>query len=659
MTQYLKLYGETLVELGYTVLPIRPGTKRPDIKDWPRHATTVADVRAWYSNGRSQHGVGINARNTPAIDVDVLDVHVADEMSRAIDEIFPGVPLMTRTGLAPKFLIPFRSDEPFKKLTSTIYTDGTHEHKVEILGDGQQWVAYHVHPDSGQPYAWFDGVGDDGIRGVPTRELPHLDRALAQRVIDAFEALAAKQVVAGRWHAVSAAPAERADRLADDPFASEAPPTDLTREQVQWVLNKLPNADLDYDRWFNVMSAVHHQLGEDGEELVREWSSASGKHTDEKFNLTWNSLGRYTGPLATMRVLLKETGQPPRPAKPLDGEFVQAARFATEQRVEWCVKHVLPKNALTIIYGEPGSGKSFFALDLVAHVARGLAWRGQKVRQGAVAYVAAEGVAGFGNRLQAYGVGHDVDLSSVPLYVRGGLLQLVEQQLALCEALEKVPDLAVVVIDTLAAVTPGANENSSEDMGAAINAANMIIQATGAAVILIHHTNKQATMRGWSGLLGAADSSIKIERDEEKRTAYIEKMKEGKDSADFNFKLESVSLGEDEDGDEITSCVIRMSDERAQKGKKRERKSRSGDFETSDNYIKPRRHLEIIEGLFGLDQEKISVSEAIAAIQADPILNPSEMEDTPPARSIKRTLHTLGEHGKLYVEDGYIRLGTR
>ena len=139
MTDFLKEYGEELVRLGYTVLPIKPGTKRPDIKDWPRHATTEADVRAWYSNGRAHHGVGINARNTPAIDVDVLDPAVADAMSRAIDETFPGVALMTRSGKGSKFAVPFRSEQPFKKLTSIAYTDGTNEHKVEVLGDGQQW----------------------------------------------------------------------------------------------------------------------------------------------------------------------------------------------------------------------------------------------------------------------------------------------------------------------------------------------------------------------------------------------------------------------------------------------------------------------------------------------------------------------------------------
>src|ERR1700679_2272745 len=199
MPQYLKQHGERLLELGYAVLPIRPGKKAPSLTGWPDYVTTAADVVKWYSNGRANHGVGINARYTPAIDVDILDEAAAQEMSDLIDEIFPGEALMTRTGRAPKLLIPFRSDDPFKKLTSNVYTDGTNDHKVEILGDGQQWVAYHVHPETGKDYTWWDGVGDLGISDVERADLPALSREDAQRVIDAFEVLASQRVVSGAW----------------------------------------------------------------------------------------------------------------------------------------------------------------------------------------------------------------------------------------------------------------------------------------------------------------------------------------------------------------------------------------------------------------------------------------------------------------------------
>src|SRR5215472_12084398 len=139
--QYLKLYGERLVELGYRIVPLPPGSKGPHRKNWQHLNADAGQVRKWYANGSADDGIGILAATTPAIDVDTMDPDVAQRMSDEIDRIFPGVALMTRTGQAPKFLIPFRADTPFRKLTSNTYTDGTHAHKLEILGDGQQWVA--------------------------------------------------------------------------------------------------------------------------------------------------------------------------------------------------------------------------------------------------------------------------------------------------------------------------------------------------------------------------------------------------------------------------------------------------------------------------------------------------------------------------------------
>jgi hypothetical protein len=657
MPQFLKLYGEQLVRLGYTVLPIKPGTKRPDIANWPNHATTEADVRKWYGNGRADHGAGVNARNTPAIDVDVMDKGVADALSDEIDQIFAGQSLMTRTGLAPKFLIPFRSDEPFRKLTSSVYTDGKHEHKVEILGDGQQWVAYHVHPDTGKPYAWWNGLDDSGIAVLCRDDLPELTYADAQRVVDAFEVLAREKVLAGEWVRKSASQTESRSAGASanaDPFGEA--PVGKTESEVAQLLARHRNDDSDYDHWFAVLAAVHHELGDAGRELAHDWSSSSAKHTDGKFDTTWESLGRYTGRQVTLRSLMKGS----KPPAPPVGDFVQAAQFASDQRVEWHVKHVIPKRGLIVVYGAPGSSKSFFVLDLVAHVARGLPWRGHRVKQSRVAYIAAEGVAGFGNRLAAYSAHNDLPLDDLPVFVRGGSIMLNESALELAEAVRQLGDVGIVVIDTLAAVTPGANENTSEDMGRAIESANLIVEGTGASVILIHHANKAGELRGWSGLLAAADNTIRVEHEETTglRAAHVEKQKEGRSSGKYGYRLKVVDLGQDDDGDAITSCVVDECEDAAPNTRyvKKDRKPRSGDFETSDNYKFARVYLRIIEDLIGLGEPDIDEMDVIKAIQGDSELNPMGYEDTPALRSIKRSLHTLGEKGKIRMEGRWIRV---
>lgn len=663
MTAYLRLYGERLVELGYTVLPIKPGSKRPDIKDWPRHATTAANVVAWYSNGRAQHGVGINARNTPAIDVDVLDPAVAGAMADAIDAIFPGHSLLIRTGMAPKFLIPFRSDEPFRKLVSQTYTDGKNDHKVEILGDGQQWVAYAIHPDTERPYDWHDGIADDGIRSVSQGSLPQLTRADAQRVVDAFELLAAERVSVGAWSLKAGAlPLETTDnaRVHDDPFAAHSEPlTDLSRAQVETLIHKL-----DFDErkdWVRAGMMLHHQYngGEEGFEIWNAWGANSSKWNEKDEQAVWDSFGQRNDAPETLRGLIKQFGQPPKEKVRLPNSgFVQAADFASAQKVEWHIKHVLPKHGLIVIYGEPGSSKSFFALDMVAHVARGLEWRGHRTKQANVAYIAAEGVAGFGNRLAAYAKHNEIGLDDLPVFVRGGAFELKEDYLLACDEINDIGNVGLVVIDTLAAVTPGGNENTSEDMGSAIDAAQRIIESTGASVILIHHTNNQGALRGWSGLRGAVDNQIRIENDKGLRTASIEKQKEGQDGKQYGYRLAVIDLYVDEDGDAVTSCAIVDDEETTpnSRGAKKGRKSTAGDFETSDKLGKARAYLQIIEELVGLGDANVDESEVVCAIQEDENVNPLKEPDHPRPDSIKRTLLTLADKGKIKREGRWIRV---
>jgi hypothetical protein len=657
MPQYLKQHGERLVELGYRVVPIPLGGKGPKRKGWPQFRADAAQVRQWYTNGSADDGVGIIAATTPAVDVDILDPEVAGQMADAIDDIFEGHSLLIRTGRAPKFLIPFRSETPFRKMSSATYTDGTHEHKVEILGDGQQWVAYHTHPDTNSPYQWFDGLSDAGINDVAQSALPVLTRESAQRVIDAFELLAAGLVASGQW-SVKSSTVEKKEAPDEDPFAQHAEPTDLTRSQVEWLVHKCEASD--YKRWIDVGMMLHHQYkGEpEGFALWDAWSSNAHNYDAGVMEQHWDSFGIGSAAPQTLRALIKEFGQPSPKQKLPNSGFVPAAQFASSQRVEWHIKHVLPKRGLIVVYGDPGSSKSFFTLDMVAHVARGLMWRGHRVRQANVAYIAAEGVAGFGNRLAAYSKHHAVSLNELPVFVRGGAFDLKEQFLDISEKISEVGNVGVVVIDTLAAVTAGGNENTSEDMGSAIDAAQRIIESTGASVILIHHSNNQGGVRGWSGLRGAVDNQIRIERKDSLRTAHIEKQKEGEDGKAYGYRLQVVHLYDDEDGDPVTSCAIVEDEDVAPntRGTKKEKKSTGGDFSTSDKYAKARKYLEIIRDAAGLGDANIDETDVITAIQADETVNPLKESDYPRPDNIKRTLLTLGEHGKIKREGRWIRV---
>ena len=211
-----------------------------------------------------------------------------------------------------------------------------------------------------------------------------------------------------------------------------------------------------------------------------------------------------------------------------------------------------------------GSGKSFVALDIAAAIARGVSWRGYRTKKGRVLVIAAEGGGGVGKRLEAYvryhGVEEELDIGLIT--AAPNFLQQ-EDVSEIVTSVVAAGGVDLIIVDTFAQVTPGANENAGEDMGLALNHAKALREVSGAPVLLVHHAGKDASRgaRGWSGIKAAADAEIEITRnDDGTREIHLSKMKDGDDGLRFGFKLHKLVLGQDSDGDEVSSCVVLEAD---------------------------------------------------------------------------------------------------
>ena len=242
--------------------------------------------------------------------------------------------------------------------------------------------------------------------------------------------------------------------------------------------------------------------------------------------------------------------------------FTQVMQYMARDPLTWAIKGVIPMGEVGAIYGESGAGKSFLALDLVMAVATGSQWRGHRVSQGAVAYVCAEGAGGFALRAKAYADFHGNVDGGTPLHILGDAPNLLEKVDVkdLVTSLKALGGVSIIVIDTLAQSTPGSDENSSEGMGRALAHCKAIHRATGAMVLLVAHAGKDTSrgIRGWSGIKGALDVEICVQRSGDKRSATITKMKDGTgEGKEYGFALDTVVLGQDGDGDDITSCVLK------------------------------------------------------------------------------------------------------
>lgn len=250
-------------------------------------------------------------------------------------------------------------------------------------------------------------------------------------------------------------------------------------------------------------------------------------------------------------------------AKPMRFPVLSIPQLMQRPRATWLIRNFLPKAGMAMVYGESGSGKSYAVLDIVASVARGMDWRGHKVeRSEPVVYICAEGEADFRDRVQAY---CDFNgLQDFPLGIVADSPNFLERKdvADLVTSVRAFGPTSLIVIDTLAQVTPGANENSGEDMGRALAHCKALHRATGAMVLLVHHSGKDSSKgaRGWSGLRAAVDAEFEVERAGEQfdapRSIRVRKLKGGRDGAEFGFKLNLVEIGQHEDGETISSCVV-------------------------------------------------------------------------------------------------------
>ena len=239
-------------------------------------------------------------------------------------------------------------------------------------------------------------------------------------------------------------------------------------------------------------------------------------------------------------------------------KVIPAPEFAANVSLNWLIKGVMPKAELAVIYGESGSGKSFLALDLCAAIVRGVSWRDRTVSAGRIVYVCAEGASGFKQRLRAYAHQNAVELKEFGVVGEAPNMLDEADAGAITHAICQFGKTELVVIDSLSATMPGGDENTGRDLGKVVDHCRFIHRKTGALIVLIHHSGKDASKgaRGWSGLRAAADAEIEITRNGDFRSMMITKMKDGNDGKAWSFKLQTVVLGVDSDGDEITSCII-------------------------------------------------------------------------------------------------------
>lgn len=299
---FLRQHGDTLIDQGYTVVPIQQGKKAPGFDGWQKAKPSKGQVKDWLEGGFRNAGVGIVTKFTVAIDIDCRDEDAALRFESWCMDNIGTAPV--RIGQAPKRLLVYRTVEPFSKRSSNAYVDEWGDkQQIEILATGQQFVAFHIHPDTGKPYVWVDDKSPLNVKATDLVELTqeHIDTLIAE-----FEVYAEKN----GWSLAKkgrAAPRGVNDD-AENPWVEDTAPVTISDEELRSRLLMVPGSD-DYDTWFQVGMALYHQYdgAEAGFDLWNEWSETADNYDHDALERHWKSFdvqGKKRAPL-TARFILR------------------------------------------------------------------------------------------------------------------------------------------------------------------------------------------------------------------------------------------------------------------------------------------------------------------------------------------------------------------
>lgn len=318
---YMAQLGATLVDRGFPILPIQPNTKKPgmfrlgswhDYPKWSRHCerdTTENEVDIW--GDWPEAGIGIAAGRVIGIDIDVVhSASIAHEIEALAKRMLGDTPAV-RIGRAPKRLLVYRAVQPFA---------GFKYPPIEVLGTGQQFIAYGIHPETGQPYDWPVST----LADLTPDELPAITEAQAREFAkEAYLLIPLDQ----RPKSLSVGPRSTGE-------CANLPEQRGTFEAVEDALTHIVNADLDYDSWVRIGMAIKGALGDEGWPLFEDWSATSQKNDPKTTARSWRSFAPQRIGAGTLYKLALDNGWQPAPDLQLNGEVVMNGHHPARELLE-------------------------------------------------------------------------------------------------------------------------------------------------------------------------------------------------------------------------------------------------------------------------------------------------------------------------------------
>jgi phage/plasmid primase-like uncharacterized protein len=248
-----------------------------------------------------------------------------------------------------------------------------------------------------------------------------------------------------------------------------------------------------------------------------------------------------------------------------DDWLIPADEFSAQPSpISWLVKRWIQDQALVMVHGPSGGGKTFVVLDWCLRIASSTpSWCGNKVRPGHVVYLAGEGHHGLRGRIAAWKHHHQAGKLNMWLSKHGCDLNTPAGYLKVVEHIRMLPETPkVIVVDTLHRFLAG-DENSAQDAKTMLDACGNLMMEFNCTVILVHHTGvsdeAQHRARGSSAWRGALDIEISVipGKDNQPMQLVQRKSKDAEMAEPVYLDLQQVTIPGwyDEDNHPVTSAI--------------------------------------------------------------------------------------------------------
>lgn len=254
-------------------------------------------------------------------------------------------------------------------------------------------------------------------------------------------------------------------------------------------------------------------------------------------------------------------------AAPAADWLIQADAFCQAPApIRWLIKGWLQEEALIMVHGPSGGGKTFVVLDMCLRLASGGGeWMGNRAKGASVVYLAGEGHHGLRGRIAAWkSVNAPASALNMWLSRDGCDLNQPAGLQRVCDNLRALPaPPALVVVDTLHRFLAG-DENSAQDTKTMLDACAQIMREFSCSVLLVHHTGvsdeAQHRARGSSAWRGALEIEISVIPPKGDAPLQIvqRKSKDAELADPLYAELQSTPVPGwiDEDGEAVTSAVL-------------------------------------------------------------------------------------------------------